>query len=113
MAFNLFLNNEEKIQMQQQEIEKLVIQVRALESQVAGLQAELDIERNKPNEAYAQTKKMMAVLEQTQMEYEKIIVDLKDCREKYNSQIAQVQELKKKYSKEFKKTRKEHKKLKI
>lgn len=110
---NLGLNKDKKIEMQQVEIATLNNRINQLEEEVVSLQADLEAERNKPNEAYEQTKKMMQTLEKTQAEYELIIQDLRECQEKYKAQISQVQELKNKYSKEFKKVRKENKKFKI
>lgn len=104
-------DKDKRIELQQKEIEKLIVENQALHARVSVLEASISEEHNKANLEYEKAKQLAASLEVTRQEYEKLMIDLRECREKYKSQIAQVKELQKKYSKEYKKAQREDKKL--
>lgn len=84
-------------------IQKLVDQIKDLESQVSSLKDELEIERNKPKEGYEEAKRLIDELNEKKQEYQSLMDEVYKLRDSYNEKIKATLEAKTQYEEELSK----------
>ena len=82
-------------------IEKLVKQVEELKAQIASLQEELELERNKPKEGYEEAKRLIEDLNNKKQEYQSLVDEVYKIKESYDKKLKETKEIKEKYSAEL------------
>lgn len=90
-----------KIEIQGRIIADLQDQNQLLKEENQKLKADLAFERIKPREGYQEAKKMMAELEKSKAEYDKLIFGMKERQKKCEDLIKTLQKLKGKYKKKM------------